>query len=620
MRITNTTAGDITINYRNGVAVTIPAGKYVVRPSSDLDYLDDTKVTLALFASGALVLANDDGSAWSGSALPSVPASPAGPKPLMVTSSAQGVVVGADRLRGRRLQSTDDWMFLRPSGPLKRFYVPSPYGAYGAGGVQGYVVHSSICWVPGGFAGYEYWLDYTPLPTGENRKENPCIAATNNINAVNWDLPPGANNPLVEAPDSALSYNRDTDISYFEGIGIVVLFNERGDGTAPNNYNSLKVLIFDGVAWSPAATIWRGKMGASNVGDMASPSLSYDASTGLYWIYGHNADDLTNKKLRRMSSSSLLSGWPDTPEDCTYTPAPGRKWWHSQIRRLPGGMTVGFVQDNNNDSGAGHLYVVQSIDGINFESGLVSDLSGYVNANGFHYRPSWFAWERDGKIGATVIYSHLNVPHFERQDYEIVSQRESRVREYRRIVDAVAQAKIGGTRGLFAADDFFRADTTAGLGTTLNGLTWTNQDANTWGIVGNTAYNTTTGNCVAWIDTGKTAYSVSAQLAQNGTQSYLVVARLDATHCWRFGCEGPGLRLHQYNGAMQPEIGAGLGIAVKATDIFRVDVSGQSARFYLNGQLIYEANGTVAVSGKIALQASGATATKWAAISVTDLE
>lgn len=92
MRITNTTAGDITINYRNGVAVTIPAGKYVVRPSSDLDYLDDTKVTLALFASGALVLANDDGSAWSGSALPSVPASPAGPQPLMVTSSAQGIV------------------------------------------------------------------------------------------------------------------------------------------------------------------------------------------------------------------------------------------------------------------------------------------------------------------------------------------------------------------------------------------------------------------------------------------------------------------------------------------------------------------------------------------------
>lgn len=93
MRITNTTAGDITINYRNGVAVTIPAGKYVVRPSSDLDYVDDTKVTLDLFASGALVLANDDGSAWSGSALPSVPASPAGPKPLMVTSSNGGLVV-----------------------------------------------------------------------------------------------------------------------------------------------------------------------------------------------------------------------------------------------------------------------------------------------------------------------------------------------------------------------------------------------------------------------------------------------------------------------------------------------------------------------------------------------
>ena len=539
-----------------------------------------------------------------------------GKVPVMAEITSSGEVeIPADRLRGRPLQDTSDWMFLRPSGPMKRFYVPSPYGAWGGGGVQGYVVHPSICWVPGGFGGYEYWLAYTPLPTGESDKENPCVAATNDITTINWELPAGTPNPLSGTPATNGSYNRDTDICYVEGIGIIVLWNARYDGGA---FNRLRLRIFDGNVWSDVKEIWVGAI--STAGDFASPSLSYDPDARTWWIYGHNADDTPNKKLRRMSSTALLSGWPATPEDCVYYPATGRKWWHSQIRRLPSGKWVGLVQDNNSDSGAGHLYITQSLDGINFESALLSDLTGNVNTNGFHYRPSWIAREKDGQLRMTAIYSHLNQPHFERQDYEVVSQRESKVREYRRVVDAIAQAKLGSTRGLFAADDFVRADTTAGLGVTLNGLAWTNQDANAWGIQGNAAYNTTTGNCVAWIDPGKTSYSVSAQLAQKGSQGYLVVARLDATHCWRFGVEGGALRLHQYDGTLQGEIGGALGLAVKDNDIFRVDVSGRSARFYLNGQLIYEANGTLPVSSKIALQASGATATKFSAICVSDLD
>ena len=103
-------------------------------------------------------------------------------------------------------------------------------------------------------------------------------------------------------------------------------------------------------------------------------------------------------------------------------------------------------------------------------------------------------------------------------------------------------------------------------------------------------------------------------------QGYLVVGRLDALHCWRFGFAGSALNLHQYDGTLQGEIGAGLGIAVKPGDILRVDVSGQSAQFFLNGQLLYQANGTVPVSSKIALQASGGVTTKFGAIVVTDLE
>lgn len=103
MRIDNTTAGDITLNYRTGRSVVVPAGKYVIRDASELDLIDDTAVTLARFASGDLVLKNDDGSAWTGAALPSAPKVPVAPQPLMVSTSSDGKVnfrVGVKPFRG----------------------------------------------------------------------------------------------------------------------------------------------------------------------------------------------------------------------------------------------------------------------------------------------------------------------------------------------------------------------------------------------------------------------------------------------------------------------------------------------------------------------------------------
>lgn len=90
MRIQNTTLADICLNYRTGQTVVVPAGQYVIRPAGDLDYLDDTAVTLALFSGGSLVLYNDDGSAYTGSALPSAPKAPAAPQPVMATPSPSG--------------------------------------------------------------------------------------------------------------------------------------------------------------------------------------------------------------------------------------------------------------------------------------------------------------------------------------------------------------------------------------------------------------------------------------------------------------------------------------------------------------------------------------------------
>ena len=84
MRIVNTTPAAQYLNYRDGTVIAIEPMGYVIRPAGDLDYLDDSAVSLARFSSGQLVLRNDDGSAYTGTALPGSPVSP----------PAQAVTVG----------------------------------------------------------------------------------------------------------------------------------------------------------------------------------------------------------------------------------------------------------------------------------------------------------------------------------------------------------------------------------------------------------------------------------------------------------------------------------------------------------------------------------------------
>lgn len=85
MRIVNTTPRVITLNYRDGTLIPIdPNGGFVIRPASDLDFLDDTTTSLSLFSQGLLLLRNDDGGAYTGQALPATPDAPGQLLPVLV--------------------------------------------------------------------------------------------------------------------------------------------------------------------------------------------------------------------------------------------------------------------------------------------------------------------------------------------------------------------------------------------------------------------------------------------------------------------------------------------------------------------------------------------------------
>lgn len=91
MRINNTTQRTIILSYSNGVVLPISAGSFITRPNTDVNLIDDTAVQLALFSTGALLLTNDDGSAYTGPALPAQPVPPPVPGvPLTGTRNPDG--------------------------------------------------------------------------------------------------------------------------------------------------------------------------------------------------------------------------------------------------------------------------------------------------------------------------------------------------------------------------------------------------------------------------------------------------------------------------------------------------------------------------------------------------
>lgn len=534
-------------------------------------------------------------------------------EPLMVATTSSGVVklpAGVLSVPGK-IPSDVPIMHYRPVGKLATFTVPSPY----EGLPNPYVIHPAICYVPGGLGEAEYWMAYTPLNSNDSLYENPCIVCADDPMGP-WRVPSGLTNPLAVSSNPGTVYNRDTHL-YHDAAGkrLVLMWNCKGESTL----NKLKIRTsLDGVIWTPEVTIWSG---AQSTSDLASPSLWYDDSTSKWVIVGHNAVD-ANRALRRITSSDLFSGWDTTPVDVTFpVPSVGRKWWHSWFTRLASGRIVGFVMDNNGGAGSpGYVYVSQSTDGLTFSSAWIA---GGVNAE--LYRPTAFFIERNGKLEATVIHSRLNTNFFLAQRLE---ERGSRTYESEAAVlgGLLSHAARAKSRSILFADDFNRADSAAGLGSTLDGKPWVQYSgSNLVGILNGMTYPATSGgNDIATIDVGVQSYSVYAVVGVAGALSAwtLVNFNNDANFI-RVGVLSSRLAIQKYKNSKVYDVAWDAShpirqIVVQAGDIIRVDVSGAALRLYWNGELVHEVGGLVEYGySKVGIQCSGASGyTQWDALAV----
>ncbi len=84
---------------------------------------------------------------------------------------------------------------------------------------EGQCVHPSVRYIHGGWAGYEWWMAFTPYPDGNSNHENPSLVASND--GIHWVVPAGLTNPIDPAPPHG--HNADTELVY-DGKNMLVYY------------------------------------------------------------------------------------------------------------------------------------------------------------------------------------------------------------------------------------------------------------------------------------------------------------------------------------------------------------------------------------------------------------
>src|SRR6266849_5673723 len=76
-------------------------------------------------------------------------------------------------------------------------------------------VHPDVVYMPQGFAGYTYWMAFTPYPLMNDHLENPTIRASSD--GIQWQKVPRTPDPLVPPPNNPEMHNADPELVYHEG-------------------------------------------------------------------------------------------------------------------------------------------------------------------------------------------------------------------------------------------------------------------------------------------------------------------------------------------------------------------------------------------------------------------
>lgn len=217
--------------------------------------------------------------------------------------------------------------------------------------------HPKVLSFPNGWNGYKYWMSYTPYPNGDDSKENPHIAVSNDM--INWNPVKGTNGSLDDISNDGVKeqYNSDSHIVYNSDTKELECYWRFVDNIN-NTVTLYRRKTKDGIHWSPKEITAYSNNRKQK--DYVSPAIIYQ--NGLYKMWYVNK----NKEIKYATSINGTQ-WEDVASiNLKYEKS--LITWHLDVISTTKGYEMIVVAY---DKWANHhnmnLYYTKSQDGIHWE-------------------------------------------------------------------------------------------------------------------------------------------------------------------------------------------------------------------------------------------------------------
>ncbi len=234
--------------------------------------------------------------------------------------------------------------------------------------------------------GYKYWMSYTPYPKGDDAKENPHIAASNDL--VNWETPKGLVNPL-DTPDETIPqkrYNSDSHIVYNNDLDRMECYWRYVDDKEDKAI-MYRCYTKDGIHWSKKEISAIGTPRQEH--DYVSPSILYE--NGLYKMWYIDK----NNTLKYTTSKDGMNWQQDKILPFSYEE--NVKTWHIDIIHTKEQYEmIAVAYENWKKHNDMSLYYSTSEDGIHWKKAKVI-LRPTVNTKN---------WDNRGIYRSSFIYEN----------------------------------------------------------------------------------------------------------------------------------------------------------------------------------------------------------------------
>jgi hypothetical protein len=206
---------------------------------------------------------------------------------------------------------------------VKKLNIPTYDGS-------GQCVHPSVRYIPGGWAGYEWWMAFTPYPQGNDKYENPSLVASHD--GINWTVPKGLVNPIDPAPKNG--HDADTELIY-DGKNMLVYYI---DVTKKCIVTCHRRIVYPNMSIENEET-------CTNFHPISPAIIRKSANDWIAWYC-----DLTSLQLYHATSTDGLN-W--TNQTIALTDMPDKVSWHISALQVDNGYTfliAAFPRAKENNS------------------------------------------------------------------------------------------------------------------------------------------------------------------------------------------------------------------------------------------------------------------------------